>query len=44
MVGLSPSIFTRLGKYWNVSMGIIGRICEYFNCDIGEIVEFKEKE
>lgn len=36
----TPSTMSRLSKNENVSMDILGRICEYFNCDIGDIVEY----
>ena len=31
---------SRLSKNEHVSMDVLGRICEYFNCDIGDIVEY----
>ena len=43
-VGLSPTTIAKLGKDENVSMEVIGRICEYFRCDIKDIIEYKLEE
>ncbi|NLY20777.1 MAG: helix-turn-helix transcriptional regulator [Tissierellia bacterium] len=42
-VGLSPSTIAKLGKNENVSMEVLGRICEYFKCDIFEIISYEVK-
>lgn len=34
----------RMGRNETISLEIIGRICEYFQCDIGDIVEYTYKE
>ena len=39
-ISTTPSTMSRLSKNEHVSMDILGRICEYFNCDIGDIVEY----
>jgi DNA-binding Xre family transcriptional regulator len=31
-----------MGRNQNVSMDTLGKICMYFNCDISEILEFRE--
>lgn len=38
-VGLTPSTLSRLSKNENVSMDTLDRICSYFSCSLGEIVE-----
>lgn len=40
-VGLSPTTIAKLSKDENVSMEVLGRVCEYFRCDISEILEYK---
>ena len=40
-VGITPSTLAKLSKDQNVSMDVLGRICKELNCDIGDIVEFK---
>ncbi|WP_127836656.1 helix-turn-helix domain-containing protein [Clostridium prolinivorans] len=40
-VGFTPTTLSRLSKNETVSMNMLARICEYLNCDIGDIVEYK---
>lgn len=37
---LSPGTLTKLNKNEAVSLDILRRICEFLNCDIGDICEF----
>lgn len=39
-ISTTPSTMSRLSKNEHVSMDILGRICEHFKCDIGDIVEY----
>ena len=39
-VELAPNTLTKLYKEEPVSVETLLRICEYLNCDIGDIVEF----
>lgn len=39
-VGFTPTTLSRLSKNETVSMNMLGRICEYLECDIGDIVEY----
>lgn len=34
----------KMGRDENVSMEILGRICEYVQCDISEILEYRAEE
>ena len=44
-VSITPTTLSRLSKDQNVSMDVLGRICKYLKCDIGDIVEYiKEQE
>lgn len=38
-VEMSPNTLAKLGRNEDVSMDVLRRICEYFQCDIGEIME-----
>lgn len=40
----TPKTIAKMGKDKNVSLETLGRICELFKCDIGEIIEYKEKK
>ena len=44
MINYGSSFIAKLGKDENVSMEVIGRICEYFRCDIKDIIEYKLEE
>lgn len=38
---LGWSTISKISKNRDVSMEVLKKICEYLNCDIGDIVEFK---
>lgn len=38
-VEMSPNTLAKFGRNENVSMDVITRICEYFKCDVGDIME-----
>ena len=38
-VKTNPNTIAKMSKNENVSMDVITRICEYLNCDIGDIME-----
>ncbi|MBD5096018.1 MAG: helix-turn-helix transcriptional regulator [Lachnospiraceae bacterium] len=38
-VGASKSTFAKLGKNENVTLPVLLNICEYLNCDFGDIME-----
>lgn len=38
-VKTSPNTIAKMSKNENVSMDVIIRICEYLNCDVGDIME-----
>lgn len=42
-LGLSPGTYTKLNKNEEVSLSVLLRICDYLNCDIGEICEAVRK-
>ena len=42
--GISSSTISKMGKNESVSMESMLKICKSLNCDIGDIVEFKNTE
>lgn len=40
-IGISPNTLTKLRKEEVVSMEVILKICDYLDCDISDIVEYK---
>ena len=38
-VEMSPNTLAKLGRNEDVSMDVLRRICGYFQCDIGDIME-----
>lgn len=39
VVGASKSTFAKLGKNENVTLPVLLNICEYLECDFGDIME-----
>lgn len=44
MVNLSPNTLTKLNKNEEVSMQIVLRICEFLECNIGDICDAVPRE
>lgn len=42
--GISSSTISKMGKNESVSMDSMLKVCKALNCDIGDIVEFKNCE
>lgn len=40
-LGLSIATLARMSKGKNISLSIINKICEYFNCDVNDIISCK---
>lgn len=40
---ISPSTIAKMGKGEAVAMSVLLRICEYLDCNIGDIVSFDKK-
>ena len=43
-LGISSATIAKMGKGEEVSMSVLKRICEYLECDIGDIVSFEKNE
>lgn len=43
-VEISPYTLTKLNQNENVSLEIIIKICEFLNCDIGDVCEIAESK
>ncbi len=41
--GISSSTLAKLGKNEIVALDVLERICDYLNCDIGDILSFREE-
>lgn len=41
---LSPATVTKLSKHGIVTTDTIGRLCEYLNCQPGDIMEYETKD
>ena len=44
LTGLSQSTINKLKNGENVNINVLERICRTLNCQIGDIVELKEKQ
>ena len=40
----SPKTIAKMGRNENVSLDTIDRICELFDCNIGDIVDYKKSK
>ncbi|MGX7092204.1 helix-turn-helix domain-containing protein [Hutsoniella sourekii] len=40
-IGLTSRTIAKMGKNENVSLDTIGKLCNYFQCDVGDIIEYK---
>lgn len=43
-VNISPQTMAKMGRDENVSLDTIDKICGYFQCDIGDIMEITNEE
>lgn len=41
-IGAAPNTLTKLRRDEEVSMSVLVRICEYLDCDIGDVVSLEE--
>lgn len=39
----TPKTIVKMGRDENVILETLGKICEYFQCDIGDIIEYKNE-
>ena len=42
-LSISSATMAKMGKGENVSMDVLQKICEYLECDIGDILSFKKE-
>lgn len=40
-IATTPKTIAKMGRDENVSLETLWKICEYFQCDIGDIIEYK---
>lgn len=41
-ISTTPKTIAKMGRDENVSLDTLAKICEYFNCNIEDIIEFKK--
>ncbi len=41
-LSISSATIAKMGKGDSVSLDVLGRICVYFDCDIGDIMSFEK--
>ena len=41
--GISSSTLAKLGKNEVVALDVLERVCDYLNCDIGDVMSFREE-
>lgn len=41
VTGITPKTIAKMGRNETVSLSTLGKICEYFQCDLYEIIEYK---
>jgi DNA-binding Xre family transcriptional regulator len=39
-VGITPATLAKMGKNQNVSMEVLGKICQILDCNIGDIMDY----
>lgn len=42
-LGISSSTIAKMGKGETVSLDVLVRVCNHFNCDIGDLISFKSE-
>ncbi len=43
-LGISSATMAKMGKGENVSMEVLQKICEYLDCNIGDVMSFEKDE
>lgn len=43
-IGISSTTIAKMGKGEKVSLDVIERICEYFDCNIGDVISFEKED
>lgn len=43
-LGISSATIAKMGRGESVSLEVLQKICDYLNCDIGDVMSFEKKE
>ena len=43
-LGISSTTIAKMGKGDKVSLDVLERICEYFDCNIGDVISFEKED
>lgn len=41
-IGISSTTIAKMGKGEKVSLDVLERICDYLNCNIGDVISFEK--
>lgn len=41
-LGISSTTIAKMGKGKEISLDVLRRICEYFDCNIGDVISFEK--
>jgi DNA-binding Xre family transcriptional regulator len=41
-ISISSTTIAKMGKGEKVSLDVLERVCEYFDCDVGDIMSFEK--
>lgn len=43
-IGISSTTIAKMGKGEKVSLDVIERLCDYFDCNVGDVVSFEKDQ
>ena len=43
-LGISSTTIAKMGRGDKVSLDVLERICEYFDCNIGDVISFEKED
>ena len=42
--GISTNVLAKMGKGEKVSLDVIERLCDYFDCNVGDVISFEKDQ
>lgn len=43
-IGISSTTIAKMGKGEKVSLNVIERLCDYFDCNVGDVISFEKDQ
>ena len=43
-IGISSTTIAKMGKGEKVSLDVIERLCDYFDCNVGDVISFEKDQ